>query len=253
MSGDPRVALAEELRFHRRMLRPGTFVDVGAHIGAFIFEIADGEGVTAVAVEPLPHAFQVLQQRAAKSSKPITLINAALSNTPRESVLTVPVLRGGAPIWDWASIEKDFPLLQQSFPEIVATQSFRVRVVTLDSLNLSHISGMKIDAEGSEYEVLQGGRRVLATMRPVVSVELEERHRTGCTYTVPAFMDALGYACFFEINGEFLPFDRFDRARMQRASPSPIRHEYSDPYVSCFYFVPAEESELLNRMSLPKA
>src|SRR5262249_11482633 len=150
-------------------------------------------GVAAVAVEPLPNAFQVLQQRAAQSGRPITLINAALSNAPGESVLTVPVLRGGAPIWDWASIEKDFPLLQQSFPEIVATQSFPVRVVTLDSLNLSQVSGMKVDAEGSEYEVLQGGRKILATMRPVVSVELEERHRTGCTYAVPAFMDALGY------------------------------------------------------------
>lgn len=234
------------------MLRSGTFVDVGAHIGAFIFEIANVAGITAVAVEPLPNAFQVLQQRAAQNSRPIKLINAALSNTPGESVLTVPVLAGGARIWDWASIKKDFPLLQQSFPEIVATQSFRVPVLTLDSLNLSNISGMKIDAEGSEYEVLQGGRKVLAAMRPVISVELEERHRIGCTYAVPAFMDASGYACFFELDGEFLPFARFDRARMQRASPSPVRHEYSDPYVHCFYFVPAEESELLDRMSRPK-
>lgn len=252
MSTDPRVLLAQEVRFHRLMLRSGTFVDIGAHIGAFIFEIANLEGIAPVAVEPLPNAFQVLQQRAAQNSKPIKLINAALSNKPGESILTVPVLAGGARIWDWASIEKDFPRLKQSFPEIVGTESFPVRVATLDSLELPHISGMKVDAEGSEYEVLQGARNVLATMRPVISVELEERHRTGCTYAVPAFMDALGYACFFEINGEFLPFAKFDRASMQRASPSPIRHEYSDPYVNCFYFVPAEQSELLERMSRPK-
>jgi hypothetical protein len=35
---------------------------------------------------------------------------------------------------------------------------------------------------------------------------------------------------------------------MQRGSPSPLSHDYSDPYVNCFYFLPVEqEAELLAR------
>jgi hypothetical protein len=52
---------------------------------------------------------------------------------------------------------------------------------------------VKLDAEGAEYEVLRGARETLARCRPVLSVEIEERHRPGSTYAVPAFLDGLGY------------------------------------------------------------
>jgi hypothetical protein len=117
-------------------------------------------------------------------------------------------------------------------------------------LDLGHVSALKVDAEGAEYEILSGARAVLTDMRPVVSAELEERHRAGCTYSVPAFMDALDYACFFEVDEKFLPFATFDRASMQQGSPSPASHEYSKPYVNCFYFLPRERSELFARIGV---
>jgi FkbM family methyltransferase len=242
------AALSQELQFHRRIARPGTFVDIGAHTGNFTLPMSEVPGIVPVAIEPLPPAFAELSQRAQGKEPAWQLFNAALSDRAGTTKLNVPVLGSGGPVWEWASTSKDFPALRKEFPEIVDIKSFDVSVLTLDSLKLKRVCAIKLDAEGSEYEVLRGSIKTLKSMRPVVSVELEERHRAGCTYAVPAFMDALGYSCFFEIDGEFLPFARFDRATMQRGSPSPASHDYSKPYVNCFYFLPSEETKLFERV-----
>jgi FkbM family methyltransferase len=178
-------------------------------------------------------------------------VNAALSDHAYRAQLQIPEGPGG-PILEWASIAKDFNALRKSHPEIVRITTLDVEVTTLDALisrlGLAPVTGLKIDAEGAEYEVLRGGRQLLREMRPILSMELEERHRSGCTFSVPAFLDALGYSCFFQIGNEILPFPRFDRGLMQRSSPSPLSHDYSDPYVNCFYFLPVEqEAEFLAR------
>jgi hypothetical protein len=133
---------------------------------------------------------------------------------------------------------KDFGELRLKNPEITGVISFDVPVETLDSFGFNNVTAIKLDAEGAEYEVLSGGRTLLATQRPILTVELEERHKIGCTYSVPAFLDALGYEGFFELDGQMLPMSRFDRTLMQRGSASPASHDYSDPYVSWFLFSP---------------
>jgi hypothetical protein len=137
-------------------------------------------------------------------------------------------------------LQKDFFALQADHPEIVGVEEAAVEVTTLDSLGLTGVTAIKLDAEGAEYEVLRGARSLLARMRPILSIEVEERHRAGCTYAVPAFLDALEYVCVFELDGYLVPFSQFQRSTMQRGSPSPASHDYSSPYVSCFYFLPLE-------------
>ena len=257
MSTEAELALSAETLFHRRHARPGLCLDIGAHEGDFVAGLLDLPGLTWLAVEPLPHALRKLRERAAQSGGRVEVAGVALSDTPGTARLAVPVLRG-SPVWQWASMAKDFAALQTDHPEIVDIQFFDIEVTTLDSLmakrNSRAVTALKLDAEGAEYQVLRGGRSLLRTARPIISVELEERHQTGCTYAVPAFLDALGYACYFELAGELQPFARFDRATMQQASRSPASHDYSDPYVNCFYFLPVEkEAELLALPAKPIA
>jgi hypothetical protein len=46
-----------------------------------------------------------------------------------------------------------------------------VDVITLDSLNLSNISMIKIDVENHENEVLRGGKQTILNNKPIIFVE----------------------------------------------------------------------------------
>ena len=113
----------------------------------------------------------------------------------------------------------------------------------LDGFGLTDLTAAKLDAEGAEYEVLRGARETLLRCRPVLSVDIEERHRPGSTWAVPAFLDALGYDTFWEHWDAWRPMAAFDRDSMHRASPNPAVFEASDPYVFVFYALPRERAE----------
>jgi hypothetical protein len=51
-------------------------------------------------------------------------------------------------------------------------QRFQVEVRTLDSYGFSGVRAVKVDVEGSEMEVLEGGRETIARDRPILIVEL---------------------------------------------------------------------------------
>src|SRR3712207_8834010 len=70
-----------------------------------------------------------------------------------------------------------------------------------------------------------------------LTIEIEERHREGSTWAVPAFLDALGYDTVFELGGAFHPWTALDRATMQRASPDPRSEEHTSELQSRQYLV----------------
>lgn len=225
----------DELGFHRTQHRPGTLLDVGAHDGAFTLPFAALPASRVLAFEPLPTAFARL--RAAVGGAPnVELRQEALGDHRGEATLTLPVL-DGVPQEQWASTAKGYAALGE--PR-VAEQRHTVPLRRLDEFGLTDLTAVKLDAEGAEYEVLRGGRETLLRCRPVLSVEIEERHREGSTWAVPAYLDALGYDGFWEHRGAWRPMAEFDRARMQRASPNPAVFAASDPYVFVFYFLPRE-------------
>ena len=236
----------DELGFHRTLYRPGTLLDVGAHDGAFALPFAALPGARVLAFEPLPAAFARL--RAAFGDPlpaQVELRREALGDREGDAVLTVPVL-DGVPQEQWASTAKTYAALDETR---VAERRVAVPMQRLDGFGLSDLTAVKLDAEGAEYEVLRGARETLLRCRPVLSVEIEERHRPGSTWAVPAFLDALGYDTFWEHWDEWRPMAEFDRAAMHRASPNPAVFEASNPYVFVFYALPRESAdEMLSRL-----
>jgi FkbM family methyltransferase len=233
----------DELTFHTRLHRPGTILDVGAHDGLLTLPLSRLPGARVIAFEPLPTAFARLRQAAAGSAA-IELRAEALGAAPGRLTLSVPVL-GGVPQEQWASLAKDYGAFDS-----VGAQRFEVPVVTLDSLGLTDLQHAKVDAEGAEEEVLRGGLATLRRCRPVMSLEVEERHRAGATRDVPALLATLGYETRFWLDGRMRPLSAFDAATMQVASPDPAVFAASDPYVFTFYAWPAERSaEVLARLA----
>jgi FkbM family methyltransferase len=231
-----------ETEFHTRLHRPGTLVDIGAHDGLITVPLARLPGSRVLAFEPLPPAFARLQAalREAFGNMPahVTCHAAALGDHAGEIALSMPVLDGVAQE-QWASTAKDYAAHRSAR---VGVETFAVPLMRLDDLGLPDVTGMKIDAEGAEYEILRGARETLLRCRPVLTLEVEERHREGSTWAVPAFLDALGYDVLFELDGAWLPMAALDRQTMQRASPDPSVFEASDPYVFVFYALPREQA-----------
>jgi len=234
-----------EENFHRLLHRPGTLVDIGAHDGLLTIPLAHLPDSRVLAFEPLPSAFARLQAalRAAFGGAPanVECHHLALGDHQGSITLAMPVLDGVAQE-QWASTAKDYAAHVSAR---VTVERFTVPMRTLDDFALADVTAIKLDAEGAEYEILRGARETLLRCRPVLTLEVEERHREGSTYAVPAYLDALGYDVFFELKGGWHPMADLDRVTMQRASSDPSVFEASDPYVFVFYALPREESAVM--------
>lgn len=232
----------DEITFHTLLHRPGTLIDVGAHDGLITLPLARLPASRVLAFEPLPPAFARLQAalQAAFGGVPphVECRAAALGDHAGEITLTMPVLDGVAQE-QWASTAKDYAA---HLSPRVTVERFAVPLLRLDDLAPDDVTAIKVDAEGAEYEVLRGARETLLRCRPVLTLEIEERHREGSTWAVPAFLDALGYDVLFELDGAWHPVAALDRPTMQRASPDPSVFEASDPYVFVFYALPREHA-----------
>lgn len=144
------------------MAPAGTAVDVGANQGFFAYafsRIAD----RVEAFEPNPDyadfARAMLGARARVHA-------VALSNRSGRAEFVVPVSEEGTALHLGGSL-KTAAAAQQG-----RTQRFEVEVRTLDSYAFREVRAIKIDVEGSEMEVLEGGRETILRDRPTLIVEL---------------------------------------------------------------------------------
>lgn len=143
----------------RRVLgEGGVFVDVGANIGYFTKLASSVVGKTGgvFAFEPMPAALNLLRLNSALLSN-VTIFPLALSN--KKGTATFYVRKKG----DTSSLSHD-----------LSAKPVQVTVSTLDDLlaEQPRIDLIKIDVEGSELEVLHGGRTTLSRCRPIVYFEL---------------------------------------------------------------------------------
>jgi FkbM family methyltransferase len=238
----------QEIDFHRAMIRPGTIVDAGAHEGRLTVPLAALPGTHVVAFEPLPPAFRRLQAATAGLAGRVTLRPEALCDRTGTVTLSVPRV-GGEAQEEWASIAKDYEAIRRDDPRVERVDHWMVPAIPLDSLGLTDVTAIKVDVEGAEEEMLRGSLDTLRRCRPVLSVEIEERHRPGSTTAIPRLLRPLGYRGFFEFWGEWRPIETLDVETMQRGSPSPAAFEVSHPYVFCFYFVTEERVPDLARLA----
>lgn len=237
----------DELRFLTASHRPGLIVDAGAHDGLLTLPLSRLPGARILAFEPLPSAHARLAAACAGLGN-VTLRREALSDHAGMLDLALPVL-DGVRQEQWASTVKSYA----GYGPRVGTESVRIPAVTLDGLHLTDLVAMKIDAEGAEYEILRGARETLRRCRPVLTLELEERHREGATWAVPAFLDALDYETCFHLEGAWHSIGAFNRAALHRASPDPsVFGATSARYVFNFYAWPRERDVEI-RAAMPPA
>ncbi len=147
-----------------RACRPGmTLVDVGAHVGFFtLAALHHAPAGRVIAVEPSRHARRVLRANLALAGAAdrVRVETGALGARGGQ----VRLLDGGAGT-----------MYQLIRPADVRPDTAGLAATTLDALvervgwEPTHV---KIDVEGYEAEVIEGGRATLGRLRPVVFLEL---------------------------------------------------------------------------------
>jgi FkbM family methyltransferase len=132
------------------------FVDVGAHIGSIISEVAwHDPSIKLYAVEPTPEKFDHLR----RTFPNIKLYRCALGEAEGEVTFFVNTKHSG-----YSSLRK---------PERAAdTVEIKVPLRKLDGLIPSdEIDVIKIDVEGAELNVVRGSANLVARNRPIVMFE----------------------------------------------------------------------------------
>ncbi len=149
---------------HKRLPPGGTFVDIGANIGAMtVYALLSGHFATALAVEPDPTNFALLQKNIAHNGLEdrVQLINCALSDTSGQAKLFRDKHNLGA------------HSLEENFAKSPGT-ALDVDVVSFDALltqtttSADTIGLIKIDVEGHERAVLRGMANALSSTPPVI-------------------------------------------------------------------------------------
>ncbi len=145
----------------------GVMLDIGANVGVYsvVGGMLVGSGGTVIGVEPFPSMLAQLHEN--------VLFNG-LGGVVRLRSLCVSDQTGPVTFWMNHGKPHSFSLIRSGNAD-----GFAVLSVKLDDLarweKLERLDYLKIDAEGAEEGILNGGRDVILRFRPVIQVEDERR------------------------------------------------------------------------------
>lgn len=194
-----------EIQGLRQLVGAGAVcIDIGAAGGIYTMALSRLAGPTGLvhSVEPLPFANRSVA-RLLKVGRATNVRQHAfaLGAEPGIEIMSVPVGRFGMVTGrSFLDRRTGGPDPNVEFAKKVAV---RVTVDTLDALcereAVDRLDFVKIDVEGAELQVLEGGKHVIETLRPAILVEIEARHAARYLQTpdeVTSWMRARGYTMY---------------------------------------------------------
>lgn len=225
--------LEHELAVVARCLGVGDVaVDVGANVGLYAFALAR-RGAFVHAFEPVRACREVIE---AYAHPRIEVHSEALSDRPGRMAMQIPVWRGNRET-----------ALARLVPEVDTRDAEGVEAVdvrTLDSYGFTRVDLLKIDVEGHEHEVLSGARSLIASCKPALLVETEQRRLRGITVRdLAGEVSSLGYEGYFFLHGRAHRASEFDVTEHQERWVHEIdTRGFSSHYVNNFLFLPVADS-----------
>lgn len=216
--------LEDEMALLPKLLNPSDrVIDIGANRGVYAYPLAR-LGARVELFEPNPACAQILASWAAQKPN-VSLHVVALSDHEGSAVLQIPVDATGVEHDASASIEKSG---SGEFREQV------VPLVTLDSFQFRQVALIKIDVEGHEFRVVEGSQKTIASDKPALLIEIEQRHNSRPITEVFQRVTDFGYVGFFMSQGHLRPLTEFDVSAHQ--TPGNLGGK-SGAYINNFLFL----------------
>lgn len=157
---------------------PRIIIDAGAHIGlSSVYFASRYPDARIIAVEPEPSNFEILLKNAENHGQ-IKPVQAGLWSK-RTSLRIQNV---GAATWSFRVVEEPsgsgIPAV--GIPEIMA------------DFNIQQIDVLKIDIEGSEFEVLKNSDSWISSVKTLI-IELHDRYQPGCSEALSRALSGYSY------------------------------------------------------------
>jgi len=201
-------------------------IDVGGNYGMYTF-YASRRFFTCYTFEPLPY-FEPIYKRGFKNQN-VVWRQVALSDKEKTAIMRMPVCDRGYSTIDTLN------RLERKVDESDGIDNIEVKTNRLDNYEIGSVGFLKVDVEGHEQEVLHGAVETIRSSKPVILVEVEERHREGSVNRVVDMLADMGYECYFLLHKELLPFSRFKMERHQNP-------EFKRDYIRNFLFIHRENN-----------
>lgn len=164
---------------------PDVVLDIGANIGQMSVYYADW-AKTVWSFEPLPHLFQIAQENISQNNiQNVEVFNSAVGEKECDLYMKSVATNDGASF-----------VTNKGGKDLV-----KVKSITLDSLldeipEWKKVDYIKVDVEGYEPFVIQGGKKLIQKHRPVIQLEVVDSHlsRNGFdSVKLVKMVEELGY------------------------------------------------------------
>jgi FkbM family methyltransferase len=180
-----------ESNFITKNLKKGdVFIDVGANIGYFSLLASTCDPAKILAVEPLPHTFNMLNMNIEYNNlqDKIQTCNIGLASQPGTAEFT-------SSLGPKNHIKYKTNNIHEKEPTV------RIELDTLDNIlnssnSITKVDLIKVDIEGAEYDFLLGAENTISKHKPVIMMEIEQHRLTKFNNTAEqifSFMNNLGY------------------------------------------------------------
>ncbi len=205
------------------------FFDIGANIGLYTYVAKSHTLADKIyAFEPIPE----LSRRLKYMFPAVRHYRVAFSNEISTHSFKIPYI-GGQEF-------KSRGTLNTTYKEKGETTT-RLIDVTTDTIDdfcnkkkIHRLDFIKIDVEGHESKVIEGGTETLKRLRPVLQIEIEQRHHESNIIHIIDYVKKLGYNChYLDLETrQIIPLE---------TNPQEIQQESQfkkSGYVNNFIFVP---------------
>ena len=195
-----RGTLEQEMKILGSLVRSrDRVVDVGGNRGIYAYRLWK-LGARVEVFEPNPTCSGVLSAWVA--DKPdVNVHSVALSSCAGSANLHIPI--------DGSGIEHDASASIEN-AKFAHARDQLVSLQTLDSYQFADVSLIKIDVEGHEYSVIEGAAATLASSRPALLVEIEQRHTDRPIGKVFEKILSFGYQGYFMGMDGLTALENFD-------------------------------------------
>lgn len=185
--GEPEMLILDQIVPNNRPA-----FDIGANYGDYTFLLEKLIPPNLIyAFEPIPE----LSKRLSKVFPQVNILEFAVSNDDASAIFKIPKVK--------YKVLYSRGTLQTHLTEENETGQYTIRVdtLTLDSFsqqyNISDLGFIKIDVEGNELNVIKGGLNTIKKYKPVILVEIEQRHHSVNINEIIEFIKNLMYSCYY--------------------------------------------------------